>query len=1618
MDDSAILEADGWDRIEDADVLPDPESKSPMHLEDTDDEIDIEDGRATQLPRGLPAPAMPSKEEKDRHELTHINYRSWCPHCVFGRRNNTAHRSASSGKRNLPLFCADYCFIRDIDDPENLTCMVGRMYPSKAIFATACDQKGADDEAVSRLTSFLRETGIHKMIYKTDQESSLRAAIEEAMRRLGRSGSFEPFEAVPEVSAVGESASNGKAERAIQSFEDQLRTLKSALDSRLQTKVPVNHPLMRWLVEHSANVLNRYALNSDGVTPYQALHGKRSTLRVVEFGEQVLFYLPKKSRAKLTRRWRLGTYLGLSNSSNEHFIATRDGNVLRSRSIVRVVERSRWSAEAALGVTGTPTLPNPNGLEDPHGRVEESDVPHLDMDAVAESAEPPLPQAPGEKNFAPGKIMDVDIRKYGYSDDCPRCRDLQTGKAKFFRPHTDICRMRFYLCWKEHKDPKYLRVRHLLEPDAEDIEPADLDLDNVDLPAQKPPEPAAPPTSYAPAPETPQSFAPYSPTSAAGTPREDFGTDDGMMMDGEPPFDLDEGEDADAMIDYLVIIGADRTEARHKVNAMMGKGPATFMEVYGRGAIVEEANKSRRRLDLKGIGAMDIRTCKADGSNWDFNKRSDRRMARELIDSQNPDWLIGSPPCTAFSLWNIGINYKKMEKSKVDQLLKEGRNHLNFVASLYRKQMLKGKFFLHEHPASAASWKESSIASLAALSSVYTTVAHQCMYGLTTPTTDGQRAPAMKATRFMTNSVFMSRHLSKVCDHLHAHQQLSGGRCADAAFYPLPLVKAIINGMSDTTDHLKRCASQADEAIDTIAAMTNANGRNLPEPTAEPVPTSGIKKVTGGVLPIAYHPVQFKAQYVDEYTGQVLDPLLAQAAIMEELNYFNDHVWEVSSKEEMYSVPEHIMVRSRWVCCNKGDEENPDIRCRLVACEINKGGDRPDHFFASTPPLEAKKLLFARFAQERQRSGKPLNLSFIDVRKAYFNGIPRRPLYMQFPKELGLPPNCVGKLVRCAYGTRDAGAIWEDAYRGALEEMGFVSGVSSPCCFYHPERQISTVVHGDDFTSMGLGDDLTWLETTMATHFEIKIRGRLGEDCKGPQQIRILNRIVTLTPEGLMYEADPRHVDLLSKSMGLTSANAVATPGIKDPTPDYDAVKTDESDAVTYSDFPAVNADDVINALRPRESRVTFSEDVQSFEVPAYSTIYGIDPRLLAATAKGWRRVKADSDPYTGKSIKIMEERLSELSGRRCRQAITLHRERILSQYLSMLRSYFVEIERCTSVKTDENFNFALLCAAFPFSNSDGQRPSLACALSSFNQAPVAQSNVEPESETESLPMPLDPKMRDVICATRTAPAKKKTQVKRAGAKTVKAMERLSSAYVLNSEDATTFRALSARGNFLGQDRTDIGYSTKELCREFSVPNRNSQARLKRVGRYLVGKPRLVYLYNFGKGVSSSDCFDIYVDTDFAGCKESRRSTSGGIVTLNGSNVKHWSKTQSTIALSSGEAELHGIGAGIAQGLGMQSLAKDLGFTLGVRIHSDATAALGICRRRGLGKIRHLDVTDLWCQEKVRTGAVSLHKVLGTENPADIMTKYTDRATLEKMLGLVNMKAMAGRAECAPANMG
>ena len=152
---------------------------------------------------------------------------------------------------------------------------------------------------------------------------------------------------------------------------------------------------------------------------------------------------------------------------------------------------------------------------------------------------------------------------------------------------------------------------------------------------------------------------------------------------------------------------------------------------------------------------------------------------------------------------------------------------------------------------------------------------------------------------------------------------------------------------------------------------------------------------------------------------------------------------------EAQATPDSKIIPSRWVLCNKGDSEHPDVRARLVGCEINTYKD--DAFYASTPPLEAKRMLLSEFATQRSKDGKPLQLSFVDVKKAYFHGIPKRALFVRLPREMGLGPSVVARLDRCMYGTRDAAGIWESCYSNALVAIGFVAGSASPCCFHHPK---------------------------------------------------------------------------------------------------------------------------------------------------------------------------------------------------------------------------------------------------------------------------------------------------------------------------------------------------------------------------------------------------------------------------------------------------------------------------------------------------------------------------------------------------------------------------------------
>jgi hypothetical protein len=152
----------------------------------------------------------------------------------------------------------------------------------------------------------------------------------------------------------------------------------------------------------------------------------------------------------------------------------------------------------------------------------------------------------------------------------------------------------------------------------------------------------------------------------------------------------------------------------------------------------------------------------------------------------------------------------------------------------------------------------------------------------------------------------------------------------------------------------------------------------------------------------------------------------------------------------------------------------------------------------------------------------------------------------------------------------------------------------------------------------------------------------------------------------------------------------------------------------------------------------------------------------------------------------------------------------------------------------------------------------------------------------------------------------------------------------------------------------------------------------------------------------------VYSDSDWAGCKDSRRSTSGGVLTVDGAVLKAWNSTQATVATSSGEAEFHAAVKAAAEGLGFQSITCDLGFDLKLEVVVDSSAAQSIVSRAGLGKLKHVEVKLSWIQQAIALGRLEVSWIPGSRNPADVMTKPHSADRFAEMLEPVGFR-LGGR---------
>ncbi len=101
-------------------------------------------------------------------------------------------------------------------------------------------------------------------------------------------------------------------------------------------------------------------------------------------------------------------------------------------------------------------------------------------------------------------------------------------------------------------------------------------------------------------------------------------------------------------------------------------------------------------------------------------------------------------------------------------------------------------------------------------------------------------------------------------------------------------------------------------------------------------------------------------------------------------------------------------------------------------------------------------------------------------------------------------------------------------------------------------------------------------------------------------------------------------------------------------------------------------------------------------------------------------------------------------------------------------------------------------------------------------------------------------------------------------------------------------------------------------------------------------------------------------------------------------------------------------------GLGRKGLMADLGLEMKVQINTDSSTGKSIAPRRGAGRVRHIEVRELWVQHRVAKGELEIKKVRGEENVADGLTKHAERAKMDYYSKECGLVPRSGRHELCP----
>ena len=320
------------------------------------EELEQQEGHRARSPT---APTAPSEQERQEHMLTHVPFRSWCPHCVRGKAVESPHRRVQAEADEMARVEMDYMYLASDTDESGVTVLGLVDCKSGAMAYYVVVGKGPVEYAIQAAVHAVEEWGHRNFILQTDQDHSVTKLAAEVKKRLD--GEIRLRHA-PKYSH----GSNGHVERAHQSVQGQVRTMKIRLEEVYGIKLTPQHVLVPWLVRHAAWVLTHYLIKDDGRTAFGRLRGKEYKADIVEFGEQVWFKDPAKAHAKFDERWASGVWVGRVDRSDEHILLTANG-AQRVRSIRRKEEMERWGLEELNTVRGSPWDPKGDGRDQEQG---------------------------------------------------------------------------------------------------------------------------------------------------------------------------------------------------------------------------------------------------------------------------------------------------------------------------------------------------------------------------------------------------------------------------------------------------------------------------------------------------------------------------------------------------------------------------------------------------------------------------------------------------------------------------------------------------------------------------------------------------------------------------------------------------------------------------------------------------------------------------------------------------------------------------------------------------------------------------------------------------------------------------------------------------------------------------------------------------------------------------------------------------------------------------------------------------------------------------------------------------------------------------------------------------